>query len=161
MKSNRRRRKEIGIGGDGYVTASGQSVTKWLKPSKGVAHEERLSRFVNEITALKEAKKAGIKNIVEIYSTNIASPKPYYTMRRYTGTIDELLSITRVSPRLVATLLLPIVESLDSLANLPRPIFHRDLKPSNLLFHGAKASYIFGAYHLGRINNNKYLVLLV
>ena len=57
-----------------------------------------------------------------------------YNNEKYDGNLYDLLSRTKGNLKFTIAILLPIVETLNTLATRDVPIYHRDIKPDNILY---------------------------
>lgn len=123
-------------GGNGniYFDNEKNTATKYLRNTSSL---EKIQRFRQELSVLKELNSDNIPNIVEVLNVNIDEKdisKSYITMKKYDGSLEKLLPITRGNVELSLKLILPIIKTLKTLSELPIPIYHRDLKPDNILY---------------------------
>lgn len=74
-------------------------------------------------------------------------------MKKYDGSLYEILHITKGNVKLTFKMILPIIKALQMLADKPTPLYHRDIKPDNILYLEKDGEYIlyladFGACFL-------------
>ncbi|MBS3987300.1 MAG: protein kinase family protein [Erysipelothrix sp.] len=123
----------IGGNGDIFFTDVG-TAKKFLRNTSSI---EKIQRFSKELNVVEELSKSKIPNIVEIVGVNIDNnniKNSYIEMKRYDGSLSELLSLTKGDAKFTLELLLPIVTALKCLTMYTPKIIHRDLKPDNILF---------------------------
>lgn len=117
-----------------YFDNENKTATKYLRNTSSI---EKIKRFKREISVLKELNVERIPNIVELIDINIDEKdisKSYIKMKKYEGSLDDLLNITKGNVEFTLRLILPIIKTLKILSELPIPIYHRDLKPDNILY---------------------------
>lgn len=117
-------------GGNGDVRIEDGFATKTLRRK---STNEKQERFKREVKVLQRIKRESIGNIVEVIDFDLDATLPWYKMRAYDGTADDVLSQTAGNVADAASLLIPVAKSLQYLRDLNEPIFHRDLKPDNIL----------------------------
>lgn len=123
-----------GGNGDIYFDNENNTATKYLRNTSSL---EKIQRFRQELDVLNELNLNNIPNIVEVLAVNIDEKdisKSYITMRKYDGSLEDLLPITRGNVELSLKLILPIIKTLKILSELSIPIYHRDLKLDNILY---------------------------
>lgn len=122
-------------GGNGNIVFDEKNAeaTKYLR---NTSSKEKTIRFKKEIEILQELSKSSISNIVEVHSVNIDDnvSKCFITMKKYDGNLYDLLPRTKGNLKFTIAILLPIVETLNTLATRDVPIYHRDIKPDNILY---------------------------
>ena len=121
-------------GGNGDVILDGALAIKKLR---NTSKPSNIQRFIKEVRIVKELANEKSLNIVEIKEVNEDVDNPQNSsiiMKRYNGTIADLLDITRGNLHETLNLMLPIIETLRKLAYKDNPIYHRDIKPDNILY---------------------------
>lgn len=132
-------------GGNGDVRFEGDIAIKTLR---NTSKKSNISRFHTEVRIAKELSNDHTLNIAKIIEVTENPEKPQestITMKRYEGTIEDLLDITRGNLHTTLKMILPVIETLSILASREIPIYHRDIKPDNILYE--------------RINDNIKLVI--
>lgn len=92
---------------------------------------------------LQELSKEQIPNIVEIMEIHVDDnlSDSYIKMKKYDGSLNDLLIITKANTKLALKLILPIIKALKILSEHEPPIYHRDIKPENILYKKAEKGY--------------------
>lgn len=132
-------------GGNGDVRLDGDIAIKTLR---NTSKKSNISRFLTEVRIAKELSNDASLNIAKVIEVheNINNPQEStITMKRYEGTVEDLLHITRGNLRETLKMILPVIKTLSVLAGKETPIYHRDIKPDNILYE--------------RINDEIHLVL--
>ena len=78
-------------------------------------------------------------------------------MKKYLGTLINILSNTKGNPKIICSYLLPIVKTLSKLSSFSFPIYHRDIKPENIFYDG-KELFIgdFGICYINDGNDERF-----
>ena len=121
-------------GGNGNVELSEDIATKTLR---NTGRENNIKRFLNEVRVIKQLsddKELNIVEILEVYEDLEHPTDSYIKMRRYDGTIEDLLPLTKGNLLFTLQMIFPIIKTLKKLADRETPIYHRDLKPDNILY---------------------------
>lgn len=121
-------------GGNGNVELSEDIATKTLR---NTGRENNIKRFLNEVRVIKQLsddKELNIVEILEVYEDLEHPTGSYIKMRRYDGTIEDLLPLTKGNLLFTLQTIFPIIKTLKKLADREIPIYHRDLKPDNILY---------------------------
>ncbi|POD70442.1 hypothetical protein BKM17_23890 [Pseudomonas syringae group genomosp. 3] len=123
--------KHKGAGGNADVWTDGTHAIKRLKPN---ASKEPVARFAREAQLLAEMAGEPDLAIVPIQIVRRRAGEIEIVMELLEGNLAEVIGEFQGQPEKAAVALLPIVETLNRLANRPQPIHHRDIKPENLLY---------------------------
>lgn len=123
-------------GGNGDVVFNAEAGTarKYLRNTSTL---ERVQRFKRELDVFREICKRPIPNIVEVLDVYINDDKiseSYIEMKKYNGSLYDMLEITKGNVILSFELVLPVIKALHILSEGKPPIYHRDIKPDNILF---------------------------
>ena len=123
-------------GGNGDVVFNPETGTarKYLRNTSTL---EKIERFKLELSVFQELCKNPIPNVVEIIDvyideSNVAAS--YIEMKKYDGSLYDILNVTRGKVKRSFELLLPVIKALRTLAEGNPPLYHRDIKPDNILF---------------------------
>ena len=107
-----------GGNGDIYFDNENNTATKYLRNTSSL---EKIQRFRQELDVLNELNLNNIPNIVEVLAVNIDEKdisKSYKKKRKYDGSLEDLLPITRGNVELSLKLILPIIKTLKILSEL-------------------------------------------
>ena len=123
---------------------------------RNTSSPERIDRFRKELDVFQEICKNPIPNVVQVLDVYIDTKNlsnSFIAMKKYEGSLYEILHITKGNAKMALKMILPIIKALQILANKPTPIYHRDIKPDNILFLEKDGEYIlyladFGACFL-------------
>ena len=131
-------------GGNGDVVFNYEANTA-RKYLRNTSSKEKIKRFSRELEVLRNVQSSPIPNVVQIINVNIDEKEiseSYIEMKKYDGTLDDLLYLTKGNVKLTLELILPIIRALYSLSINTPPIFHRDIKPNNILYEKINNSYV-------------------
>lgn len=123
-------------GGNGDVVFNAETGTA-RKYLRNTSTAEKVSRFKRELSVFQELCKSPIPNIVEITAVHIDDnniSESYVEMKKYDGSLYDILEETKGNVKYTLKLILPIIEALYTLSKGNPPIYHRDIKPDNILF---------------------------
>ena len=123
-------------GGNGDVVFDTETGTarKYLRNTSTV---EKVARFKRELAVFQELCKNPIPNVVEVTDVYINEDKiaeSYVEMKKYDGSVYDILEVTKGNVKLAFELLLPVIKALYTLSTGNPPLYHRDIKPDNILF---------------------------
>lgn len=141
-----------GGNGDIIYTDAG-TARKYLR---NTSSPDKVLRFKRELEVLQEICKNPIPNIVEVVDVHWGESKDdpsYVEMKKYDGSLYQILKITKGNVKKSLELILPIIKALHTLSEGNPPLYHRDIKPDNILFlidNDAYALYLtdFGTCYL-------------
>ena len=144
-------------GGNGDVTLTEDTATKRLR---NTSKENNIERFLNEVRVIKQLsddKELNIVEILEVYEDLEHPINSYIKMKRYDGTIEDLLPLTRGNLLFTLQTIFPIIKTLQKLADREIPIYHRDLKPDNILYEQNEDRYytVLTDFGICYVNNLK------
>ncbi|MBV4207907.1 protein kinase [Phocaeicola vulgatus] len=128
-------------GGNGDVRFDGNIAIKTLRNTSKASN---ISRFLQEVRVAKELANddsLNIAKVIDVYENTEKPQESTITMKKYDGTIEDLLQITQGNLYVTLNLILPIIETLNSLANRKVPLYHRDIKPDNILYEKNNDEY--------------------
>ncbi|MEG0249414.1 MAG: protein kinase [Peptostreptococcus sp.] len=122
-------------GGNGDIIFNIEAGTarKYLRNTSTL---ERVQRFKRELDLFQEICKHPIPNVVEVldvYINNDKVSESYIEMKKYDGSLYDILEITRGNVKISFELILPVIKALHTLCEGNPPIYHRDIKPDNIL----------------------------
>ncbi len=143
-------------GGNCDIYFDGEYAYKFLRNNSSKA---KIQRFLREAQFCKQLVGNKDLHIAEIIDVNIEddNTKCYIQMKKYVGTLIDILPNTQGNPQKNCSYLLPIVKTLSELSSYSSPIYHRDIKPDNILFDG-KELFIgdFGICYINDSNDNRF-----
>ena len=118
-------------GGNGDVVFDTETGTarKYLRNTSTV---EKVARFKRELAVFQELCKNPIPNVVEVTDVYINEDKiaeSYVEMKKYDGSVYDILEVTKGNVKLAFELLLPVIKALYTLSIGNPPLYHRDIKP--------------------------------
>ncbi len=128
-------RKADAKGGNGDVVFNTETGTA-RKYLRNTSTAEKVARFKRELAVFQELCKNPIPNVVEVTDVHIDEDKiseSYVEMKKYDGSVYDILEVTKGNVKLAFKLLLPIIKALYILSNGNPPLYHRDIKPDNIL----------------------------
>lgn len=123
-------------GGNGdivFIKETG-TVRKYLR---NTSSKDKIPRFMRELDVFQEMCKGAIPNIVEVTGVYIDEDRfteSYVEMKRYDGSLYDILNVTKGNVKLSLELILPVIKALYVLSEGNPPLYHRDIKPDNILF---------------------------
>lgn len=123
-------------GGNGDVVFDAEAGTA-RKYLRNTSTAEKVARFKRELAVFQELCKNPIPNVVEVTDVYIDEDKiaeSYVEMKKYDGSVYDILEVTKGNVKLVFELLLPVIKALYILTTGSPPLYHRDIKPDNILF---------------------------
>ena len=123
-------------GGNGDVVFDTKTGTA-RKYLRNTSTAEKVIRFKRELAVFQELCKNPIPNVVEVTDVYIDEDKvaeSYVEMKKYDGSVYDILEVTKGNVKLVFELLLPVIKALYTLSTENPPLYHRDIKPDNILF---------------------------
>lgn len=123
-------------GGNGDVVFDAETGTA-RKYLRNTSTAEKVTRFKRELAVFQELCKNPIPNVVEVTDVYIDEDKiaeSYVEMKKYDGSVYDILEVTKGNVKLVFELLLPVIKALFTLSTGNPPLYHRDIKPDNILF---------------------------
>lgn len=123
-------------GGNGDVVFDAETGTA-RKYLRNTSTAEKVTRFKRELAVFQELCKNPIPNVVEVTDVYIDEDKideSYVEMKKYDGSVYDILEVTKGNVKLVFELLLPVIKALYTLSTENPPLYHRDIKPDNILF---------------------------
>ena len=123
-------------GGNGDVVFDAETGTA-RKYLRNTSTAEKVTRFKRELAVFQELCKNPIPNVVEVTDVYIDEDKiaeSYVEMKKYDGSVYDILEVTKGNVKLVFELLLPVIKALYTLSTGNPPLYHRDIKPDNILF---------------------------
>lgn len=123
-------------GGNGDVVFDAEAGTA-RKYLRNTSTTERVARFKRELAVFREISKNPIPNVVEVTDVYIDENKiaeSYVEMKKYDGSVYDILEVTKGNVKLAFELLLPVIKALYTLSTGNPPLYHRDIKPDNILF---------------------------
>lgn len=129
-----------GGNGDIIYTSTG-TARKYLR---NTSSPDKVLRFKRELEVLQEMCKNPISNIVEVVDVHWGESKSdpsYVEMKKYDGSLYQILQVTKGNVRKSLELILPIIKALHTLSVGSPPLYHRDIKPDNILFLADNESY--------------------
>lgn len=123
-------------GGNGDVVFDLETGTarKYLRNTSSL---EKIERFKRELSVFRELCKNPIPNVVEITDVYIDKnniTESYIEMKKYDGSLYDILDVTRGKVKRSLELLLPVIKALRTFSEGNPPLYHRDIKPDNILF---------------------------
>ena len=149
--------KYIGQGGNGFVfectnANSDVFVAKILYTTSTI----KIESFKKEIKIQKSLNSKYIVKCIdcgEIKLTKKSKPKPFYIMKKYDCSLEDLLSENRVSPLDAYKYSIQLCMALKKMHKKREPLIHRDLKPENILFDKKNNSVLICDFGLTHIEN--------
>lgn len=123
-------------GGNGDVVFDAETGTA-RKYLRNTSTAEKVARFKRELAVFQELCKNPIPNVVEVTDVYIDEDKiaeSYVEMKKYDGSVYDILEFTKGNVKLAFELLLPVIKALYTLSTGNPPLYHRDIKPDNILF---------------------------
>ena len=105
-------------GGNGDVVFDTETGTarKYLRNTSTV---EKVARFKRELAVFQELCKNPIPNVVEVTDVYINEDKiaeSYVEMKKYDGSVYDILEVTKGNVKLAFELLLPVIKALYTLS---------------------------------------------
>ena len=123
-----------GGNGDIVFIQETNTVRKFLR---NTSTKDKIPRFKRELEIFQDICKNPIPNIVEVTNVYIDEEKftnSYVEMKRYDGSLYDMLETTKGNVKLSLELILPVIRALYTLSKGDPPLYHRDIKPDNILF---------------------------
>lgn len=123
-------------GGNGDVVFDTETGTA-RKYLRNTSTTERVARFKRELAVFQALCKNPIPNVVEVTDVYIDEDKiseSYVEMKKYDGSLYDMLEETKGNVRLTLELILPVIKALHTFSEGNPPLYHRDIKPDNILF---------------------------
>lgn len=123
-------------GGNGDVIFNEENGTA-RKYLRNTSTREKVSRFKQELSVFKELCKHPIPNIVEVLDVYVDEERiaeSYIEMKRYDGSLYDLLPLTKGNVKMSLELILPVIKALFTLSQKNPCLYHRDIKPDNILY---------------------------
>ena len=102
---------------------------KYLRNTSTV---EKVARFKRELAVFQELCKNPIPNVVEVTDVYINEDKiaeSYVEMKKYDGSVYDILEVTKGNVKLAFELLLPVIKALYTLSTGNPPLYHSDMIP--------------------------------
>lgn len=130
---------------------------------RNTSSQEKILRFKRELDILQKLSHNPIPNIVEVIDIHIDESnfsESYIEMKKYDGSLYDLLDVTKGNVKLSLEMLLPVINALYALSKGTPPLYHRDIKPDNILFLHKDDTYTlyltdFGICFLNEGNDNR------
>ena len=153
--------KYISEGGNGFVFECEDSdktlhVLKLLHTPK----ETKILNFKKEIMLQKQLHSEYIVECIDfgeqIFGNN-KKPRPFYIMKKYNSSLEDLLNGNQITPIRAYKYILQLCYGLKAMHGQREPVIHRDLKPENILYDKEKDKVLicdFGLAHLENDNNS-------
>ncbi|MDO9711279.1 protein kinase domain-containing protein [Paracraurococcus lichenis] len=123
--------EQLGEGGNAVVWSDGQAAIKRLKPG---ANAEAVGRFKREAEILASLAGGVDLRVVAVKQVREREDGLEIVMERLDGNLDQVIERFAGQPEKAARALIPVAETLASLAVRERAIYHREIKPTNLLY---------------------------
>ncbi len=123
--------QSIGEGGNAYVWRAEEGAIKRLKAGSS---EEARKRFARECQIMERFRGRGDLRIVSVSTVRRRENADEIVMNVMTGNLEKVVARFKCAPLKAAAALLPIVNTLATLASENPRVHHRDLKPTNLLY---------------------------
>lgn len=124
-------------GGNGNVLFDVAKTGTARKYLRNTSTSEKILRFKQELGIFQGLCKNPIPNIVEVIDVYIDEnniTKSYIEMKKYDGSLYDILHVTKGNVKRSLELLLPVIEALRTLSEGTPPLYHRDIKPDNILY---------------------------
>lgn len=130
-------------GGNGNIEFNNEFGTA-RKYLRNTSSKDKIPRFKRELEVFQELCKTPVPNVVEVTDVYIDEDdflKSYVEMKKYDGSLYDILEVTKGNVKLSFELILPIIKALYAFSKCNPPLYHRDIKPDNILFLKEKDNY--------------------
>lgn len=151
--------KFISEGGNGYVfEATNDKNDIFVLKVLHTTNSTKIENFKKEIDLQKSINSKYIVKCIdngEQCFGNQRKPRPFYIMKKYDSTLEDLINQNAISPLNAFKYSIQLCEAIKVLHKHAEPIIHRDLKPENILYDRKNDRVLICDFGLAHIEMNQ------